>query len=93
MSYNSDIPPNTIARQPRGTKQDADFRINSKLHCSGGIEICSHEGCKVYGIVKDNDQLLCFYHYREKQEKPEQITIPRRKSLFSRRPSPGSLDY
>ena len=93
MSYNSSIPPSTIARQTRGIKLDVGFRVNSKLHCTGGVEICSHEGCEIYGIVKDNDQLLCFYHYRDKQNHPEEISIPGRKSLLKRRPLPGSVEY
>ena len=93
MSYNSSIPPSTIARQTRGIKLDVGFRVNSKLHCSGGVELCSHTGCEIYGIVKDNDQLLCFYHYRDKQNHPEEISIPGRKSLLKRRPLPGSVEY
>ena len=93
MSYNSSLPPSTIARQTRGVKQNVDFRLTNKLHCTGGVELCSHAGCEIYGLVRDNDQLFCFHHYRDKQNHPEEISIPGRKSLLKRRPSPGSVDY
>ena len=95
MIHNTKIIPKRIER---GVRPDADYRISSKLHCAGGVEICIRDGCELYGIVKDDDQLLCFRHYREKHMKAYQNadieTIkPSPKSLLKSRPYPGSTEY
>lgn len=95
MIYNYKIIPK---RECKGLKPNVEFRMKDKLHCSGGVEICSHEGCEIYGIVKDDDKLLCFRHYKEKymQVQPSldvDILKPESRSLFKRRPQPGSVDY
>tara|TARA_R100000808_G_scaffold90_1_gene636 strand:- start:5400 stop:5687 length:288 start_codon:yes stop_codon:yes gene_type:complete len=82
----------------RSLKPNVKYRIKDKIHCSGGVELCGHEGCEIYGIVKDDDKLLCFRHYKEKymQEQHDSDTEKiesNSKSLFKRRPQPGSKDY
>ena len=95
MIYNSKIIPK---RGGKGLKPNVEFRMKDKLHCSGGVEICGHEGCEIYGIVKDDDKLLCFRHYKEKYMQEQQDSHREKiesnpKSLLKSRPRPGSMDY
>ena len=85
-------------KSERGTRPNVEYRIKDKLHCAGGVQICSHEGCEIYGIVKDENEMLCFRHYKERhmqvyQDLDVEMIEPKPRSLFKRRPQPGSIDY
>jgi hypothetical protein len=95
MIYNTKI---ISKRIERGMKPNVEYRVKNKLHCAGGVETCSHQGCDIYGLVSDDGRLFCFRHYKEKfmsatYSSETEIIEPKANSLFKRRPSPGSPEY
>ena len=93
-SYNTKI---ITKRVERGVRPNTEYRINTKLHCSGGIDLCSLDGCDLYGIVTVEGNLLCYRHYFDKQghqgHQEHQLDSPLPKSLLKKRPMAGTSDY
>ena len=100
QSYNTKI---ITKRVERGVRPNTEYRINTKLHCSGGVDPCSVDGCDLYGIVTVEGNLLCYRHYFDKQghqqhqgHQEHQQHQPRSlmpKSLLKKRPMAGTSDY
>ena len=93
-----------ISEPNKKMKQAVGYRMDSKLHGPGKVELCNRNGCGLYGIVKDEDMLLCFRHYRERQERQGRHGLQepqgsqgaqgsQGRSLLRRRPIAGTKDY